>query len=301
MTPSGRATIGAAVLLLACVAGVARLQPRLASAAHDIKEARDVYPLPPPAELHAATLGWDAAAVDLLWSKLLVDYGTHWTEHREFLETPKYADAILELEPSYAPLYRYIDTMLAYRPLQGTDDDVRMARAYLERGTRERPGDRDLWMEYGEFVAFIAPSFLHDDAEVAQWRADGAAAIGHAVELGGDAELALTAATLLTAAGSTEAAIRYLENAYAFTEHPSMASVHDAIGRRLVALEANGLRQAADAAARAIDDRWQGELPFVSRDRYLMLGPSVDPLRCAGLEGADDPSCARDWRAPAAP
>jgi hypothetical protein len=290
-----RPAIAATVLLLVCASGVARLQPRLAATTHEVKEADDVYPLPPPAQLHAATLGWDAAVVDLLWSNLLVDYGTHWTEHREFVETPRYADAILELEPTYAPLYRYIDTMLAYRPLQGTDDDVRKARAYLERGTRERPEDRDLWMEYGQFVAFIAPSFLHDDAEIARWRADGAAAMGHAVELGGDAERALTAATLLTQAGATEAAIRYLEHAYAFTEHPSMASVHDAIGKRLAALEANGMRQAADAAARRIDERWQAELPFVSRDEYLMLGPAVDPLRCAGLQGADDAACERDW------
>jgi hypothetical protein len=290
------ATAGTALLLLACAAGVARLQPGLARTAHELKESGDVFPLPPPAELHAATLGWDAAAVDLLWADLLIVQGTHWQEHREFLETPLYADAILELEPTYAPLYRFIDTLMVYRPTQGTADDARKARAYLERGTRERPDDAALWMSYGEFIAFLAPSFLTDASEVAQWRQDGAAAIGHAVELGGDPERALTAATLLTAAGSTLAAIRYLEHAYAFTEAPSMASVHEAIGQRLAALEANGMRQAADTAARAIDDRWQRELPFVSRDRYLLLGPSVDPLRCAGQQGADDPSCVRDWR-----
>jgi hypothetical protein len=294
-----RSAIAATLLFLACGAGVARLQPRLAATAHELKEAGDVYPLPPPSELHAATLGWDAAAVDLLWSNLLVDYGTHWTEHRDFLQTPKYADAILELEPTYAPLYRYIDTMLAYRPLQGTDDDVRKARAYLERGTRERPEDRDLWMQYGQFTAFIAPSFLHDPAEIARWREDGASAMGRAVELGGDAERALTAASMLTQAGATQAAIGYLEHAYAFTEHPSMASVHEAIGRRLAALETNGMRQAADAEAREIDERWQSELPFLSRDQYLMLGPSVDPLRCAGLGAANDPACVRDWATPA--
>jgi hypothetical protein len=292
---STRSLVGTALLLLGSMGGVALLQPRLARTAHDIKEARDVYALPPPAELHAATLGWDAAAVDLLWSKLLVDYGTHWTEHREFLDTPKYADAILELEPTYAPLYRYIDTMLAYRPLQGTEADVRLARAYLERGTRERPEDRDVWMIYGQFIAFMAPSFLHDPADIARWRKDGAEAIGHAVELGGDADRALTAATLLTQAGATEAAIRYLEHAYAFTEHPSMASVHEAIGLRLAQLQSTELREAADVAARAIDARQEAELPFLSRDRYLLLGPVVDPLKCAGLQRAREPSCAADW------
>lgn len=293
-----RPAVVGALLFVVGVGGVAGLQPRLAASAHTIKEAGDVYALPPPAELHAATLGWDAAAVDLLWAKLLVDYGTHWSEHREFLETPRYADAILELEPDYAPLYKYIDTMLAYRPLQGTENDVRQARAYLERGTRARPDDADLWMSYGMFIAFIAPSFLHDHAEIARWRTDGAAAMGHAVELGADADRALTAATLLTEGGATQAAIGYLERAYAFTEHPSMASVHEAIGRRLAALEAKGLQDTADTVARAIDERWQNELPFLSRDHYLVVGPSVDPVRCAGVAAADDDACARDWRTP---
>jgi hypothetical protein len=291
-----RSEIVGPLVFVVCATGVGFLQPALAKKAHEIKESGDVYPLPPPAQLHAATLGWDAAIVDLLWSKLLVDYGTHWTEHREFLETPRYADAILELEPTYAPLYRFIDTMLAYRPLQGTEKDVREARAYLERGTRERPADRDVWMEYGQFIAFIAPSFLKDPTEIARWRKEGAEAMGHAVELGGDPDRALTAATMLTRAGATDAATRYLERAYAFTEHPSMATVHDAIGRRLTELQASGLRDAADAAAHAIDQRWQSEIPFVSRDRYLLLGPSVDAAGCAGLASAADPSCTRDWR-----
>jgi hypothetical protein len=293
-----RSDLAGALLFVACAAGVAVLQPRLAKRAHDIKEVGDVYPLPPPAELHVATLGWDAAWVDLLWSQLLVDYGIHWTEHREFLETPHYADAILELEPTYAPLYRFIDTMLAYRPMQGTEQDVREARVYLERGTRERPDDKDLWMEYGQFIAFIAPSFLKDPVELAQWRKDGAEAMGHAVELGGEPDRALTAASLLSRAGAVQAAVGYLERAYAFTEHPSMSAVHEAIGRRLAELQASGLRDAADATVRAIDGRWQAELPFVSRDRYLLLGPTPDAARCAGLAGADDPACTRDWRVP---
>jgi hypothetical protein len=293
---------GAALLLLAvCAGGVAWTQPRLAAKAHEAKEAGDVYGFPPPAQLHAATLGWDAAVVDQLWAKLLVQYGTHWHEHREFLETPRYADAILELEPTYAPLYSYVSTMLAYRPLQGTEADVRTARALLERGTRARPDDHKLWMEYGQFIAFIAPSFMHDEAEKNRWRQDGAEAIGHAVELGANADQALTAAAMLSRYGAAQAAIQYLERAYAFTEHPSMASVHEAIGRKLAALQANGLREAADAAARVVDDRWHEELPFVSRDRYLLLGPGVDVARCAGLAGAGEPSCARDWSDMTAP
>lgn len=237
-----RETVVATALLLGGAAGIGALQPPLARAAHAAGEREDVYALPPAAQLRAATLGWDAAAVDVIWAKLLVEYGTHWAEHRTFDETGRYADAILELEPGYRALYRYIDTMMVYHPLKGTESDARAARAYLQRGTREHPDDAKLWLEYGQFVAFIGSSYLPDLAEQEAWRQEGAVAMAHAVELGADPDRALTAATLLTKGGQAGAAIHYLERAYAFTEHPSMTEVHEAIGRRIEAL-----RQVRDA------------------------------------------------------
>jgi hypothetical protein len=285
------------VLLVVAAGCVAATQPRLAALAHAAKEREEVYALPPPMPLHVATLGWDAAAVDLLWSKLLVEYGTHWEEHRDFKSVPNYVDTIIELEPSYGPLYRHVDTLLAYRPLQGTEEDARLARAYLERGTRERPYDVHVWEEYGQFMAFMGPSFLHDRAERDAWRADGALAMGHAVDLGASAETALSAATILTEAGGRDQAIAYLRRTYAFTEDRSMALVHEAIGRRLAALEHNAWNDAADAAEKVIEARWTHEMPLVSRDLYVLLGPHVDPIRCAGIDSEDDPRCSRDWSA----
>ena len=122
----------------------------------------------------------------MLWAKLLVEYGTHFSEHREFTEIPRYVDAILELEPNYQPLYKYVDTMLAYRPMQGTESDVRLARVYLERRIRELPQDSRMWLRYGQFIAFIAPSFLKDDRDTQAWRKEGAEAMARAVELGAD-------------------------------------------------------------------------------------------------------------------
>jgi hypothetical protein len=243
-----------------------------------------------------ATLGWDAAAVDILWASLLVEYGIHWSEHREMTTVPRYIDTILELEPTYEPVYRFADTMLVYRPLQGTADDARRARAYLEKGTLLRPDPARAYMQLGQFMAFIAPSFLTDPQEVKSWRIDGATAIGHAVELGADADEALAASSLLELEGSPKVALRYLERAYAFTEHPSMADVHETIGRKLAVLESKAVIEAADLTAKEIDKLWKGDLPFVSRNLYLLVGPPVEAFRCAGLDGADDPSCARDWR-----
>ncbi len=290
---------GAFVLFALSAAGVALTQPRLARTAHEVKERDDVVALPSPVELHAAVLGWDAAAVDLLWSNLLVQYGMHSSEHRDFTEIPRYLDAILELEPDYAPVYAYVDTLLAYRPIQGTEDDARRARAYLEQGTRVRPEDPRVWTKYGQFLAFLAPSFLSRPEERAAWRKDGAEAIGHAVELGADADQALSAASMLSGSGATDQAIRYLEHAYSFTEHPMMREMHERIRRKLDELQGYALREAADEAIRSVETRRQKEMPYLSRDLYLLLGPAADPARCAGVAASDEGErggdCARSW------
>jgi hypothetical protein len=286
----------AVFLMLGAAAGVGATRPRLARTVHEAKENYDIVVFPPPEQLRAALLGWDAAAVDMLWAKLLVEYGTHFSERREFTEIPRYVDAILELEPTYQPLYKYVDTMLAYRPLQGTESDVRLARGYLERGTRELPQDARMWLRYGQFIAFIAPSFLKDPGEVQAWRRDGAEAMEQAVELGADPDEAVAASSMLNRAGATREAIRYLENAYAFSEHPSMRAIHEEIGKRLEALSSISMRDAADATERAIDARWSRELPVVSRDDYLLLGPVTDPAQCAGTSHAEDIACARSWQ-----
>jgi hypothetical protein len=290
-----RGTVVAIVLMICGAAGVAGMQPRLAKTVHEAKENYDVVVFPPPAQLHAAVLGWDAAVVDMLWAKLLVEYGTHFSEHREFTEIPRYVDAILELDPKYEELYKYVDTMLAYRPMQGTEGDVRLARAYLERGTRELPQDARMWLRFGQFIAFIAPSFLKDERETELWREQGAEAMEHAVELGADPDEALVATSMLNRAGATRQAIAYLEKAYAFTAHPAMREVHEAIGKRLEALSSISIRDAADTTERAIDARWTRELGVVSRDTYLLLGPVADTARCAGPSAADEPVCARSW------
>jgi hypothetical protein len=293
-----RGTLLGTLLFLVAAGGVALTQPRLARVAHAAGDREDVYALPPPEQLRAATLGWDAAAVDLLWATLLVQYGSHWQEHHEFTDGARYAEDILAIEPTYEPLYRYIDAILIYRPMQGTASDARAARAIFERGTRERPFDARLWRDYGEFLAFVAPSFITEPAEQKAWRETGASAMVHAAELGGDVGTALAAAGVMSDAGQRDAQIRFLKKAYALTADPSTAAQHEQIGRQLAALLGEELDDEADNLMRAIDERWQREMPAVSRDDYLLLGPAVDTARCAGLAGADDVTCARELPEP---
>src|SRR5207237_966900 len=104
----------------------------------------DVYLFPPPAQLEAGTLGYRAAAVDMIWVKLRVEYGMHFVEQRPFPDVTHYLDAILQLEPDYPPVFKYVDTMLSFHAGDATADDARAVRAYLERGLRARPDDHEV-------------------------------------------------------------------------------------------------------------------------------------------------------------
>jgi tetratricopeptide (TPR) repeat protein len=285
----------AAAIAIVGIVGVARLQPRLAAVAHSVKMREDVYVLPPPAQLKAATLGHYSAAVDMLWAKLLVEYGQHWSERRAFPDLTKYLDAILALEPDYPPLYKYVDTLLLYRPPQGKEEDAWLARRYLERGIRERPNDHVVWLAYGQFLAFAGPSWLPVEQEREQWRHDGALAIVRAVELGADPHLSLNAAATLSRFGQRPAAISQLRRAYALADDPD---TREQIARQLGGLEASSAREEAERDMRFIESRWRREYPFLGRGTFLMMGPLVDPSTCAGLAASRERvECSRSWQA----
>jgi hypothetical protein len=274
--------------------GVARIQPKVAGAAYAVKETADVYVLPPPNDLKRVVFGYDAAAVDLLWAKLLVEYGTHWHAHVGFHPDP-YLDAIAYLEPTYKPLYRFADTLLCYRPLRGTEADARKARGLLERGTHERPWDLEVWLEYGQFLTFLAPTFLTDatDAEKDAWRQDGARAIMRAVELGADARLGVSAATVLQrTGGARDAIIEQLKRLYAIKRDEPEG---EEILRKLQRLSAEAYADDERRVLDLLDQTWRSDWPLLTKTGLLLVGPFPDPLRCAGLPALDDAACAHDW------
>jgi hypothetical protein len=286
----GRDVIVAIAIAAVAAAGVAVMQPRLAATTKHVKETQDLYVLPPPAQLRMMTLGFRAAAVDLLWAKLLVEYGMHIADRRPFDSLTQYVDAILEIEPDYAPLFRYVDTMLIYRPPRGTMADARLARAYLERGIAARPYDNRVWIQYGQFLAFLAPGYLEDAAEKDRWRVDGARAMLRAVELGADPDRAISAATILSNAGDQAASIRSLQRAYALTDDPTE---REQIATKLDRLQATAQRDIAARDVQVIEARWRQWFPFVTRGEFLLMGPVVDPAKCAGRNRA--PACAQTW------
>jgi hypothetical protein len=159
-----------------------------------------------------------------------------------------------------------------------------------------RPLDGGLWLAAGEFIAYIAPgSYLKDPAEQAEWRLDGARVLAHAAEIGGNdvniAWRALGGASILRRAGEQEAAVRFLQRTLAVTDDPELK---DKIRAQLVALHRDQLFPRLEQGVHEIR---HGDLPFVSRMEYMVLGPPRDPARCAGPAHDRDPACAPTWQA----
>lgn len=295
MTVALRNVALVATLLLGSAAGIELVQPSLAFNTHKVKLRDDVYKFPPADELRVMSLGYRSAVADILWAMLLVEYGTHWQEKREWTDAPRYMDGILALEPTHPLVYRFADTIIVYRPLRGTEADARVARQFLERGIRELPWDHDVWLHYGQFIAFTAGAFLSSQDEINLWRKDGALAIARAVELGADADRSTTAATILGKSGERAAGIRQLRRAYALTDDPRK---REEIANKLIILEARAEQEATEKDIRFIESRWQKDFGFLARDLYLLLGPVGDPAACAGRDSTKPVEalrCPRNW------
>jgi hypothetical protein len=282
---------GALVAIALGVLGVALTQPSLARGLHAAKAREDVYLFPPPEQLRVATLGYRAAVVDMLWVKLRIENGIHLLEKRPFPDAPHYFDALLELEPDFPPAFKYVDSMLCYREGSG-EREARLTRAYLERGIAARPNDHEVWLRYGQFLAFMGGSFLTSKEEIEQWRVDGAAALARAVELGDDPDRSLAAASLLSSHGANAAAVRVLEQTYALTDDEQE---RENIARKLADLHAEDVRDRAKNDLLFIESIWRDRWPFLPRTAVMLVGPGRDTLKCAGHEGSSDPACALGW------
>jgi hypothetical protein len=293
---SARAPVAGRLLVVVLTAlallGIGRVQPALARTTHLVKERDDLYALPPPDELRVATLGYRSAAVDLLWARMLVGYGTHFEEKTPFPDVTHYLDAILVLEPDYRPAYRYADTLLFYHPGGVADaKDVATIRGYMKRAFAARPFDGALWLQYGQFLAFTAVSVMPDNQRDSL-QAEGARLMARGVELGGDTSRILSVATMLDRNGARAAAIDGLRRSYALTDDPK---TRDQIAARLASLEGTAQRDEAERAMKRVETRWRQDFDFLSRGEYLLIGPVVDRLGCVGPSEAMRSECALDW------
>jgi hypothetical protein len=257
----------------------------------------DIYALPPPKELVVASLGYRAALADLLFAHLLVDFGVHVVQKRRVEFIGDYIDAINALDPSFREPYRFADTFLVLTPESPRLEHWQKAREIYVRGMKNRPFDSELWNSAGQYLAYLAPPHLPTEELKREYKLQGAKVLSRACELAGDNENVpyhcMTAASLLSAAGEREAAIDAARRMLEVTDDPEIEE------RELAFLRHKLDEREADRTERRktlFRTAWKSDLPFVSRNKLLLLGPRVDPGACTGLEHAEKPECAPTWK-----
>ncbi len=286
------------VLLLALsLAGIHSTRPRLFERFSRLKERSDSYALPSPEQVVVASLGYRSALADLIFAHVLVWHGIHFEEKRRFEFAADYLDTVSALDPTFRETYYFGDTLIAMQPVKPRHQDYVRARRLLERGLEMRPGDTELWLSAGQFMAYVAAPWLEDEKERAEWRLAGARVLARACELVGSNENipyhCITAAGLLTRAGQREATIQFLERVLAVSDDDSIREI--ALGYLERELGERARARLQDRAER-LRGAWKKDLPFVSLTAELLLGPPSAPSACAGL-GRDEARCATSWRA----
>ena len=294
-----RSTIACTVALLSAWLMVAGSRARVAEAEADVREKSSVYTLPSPKVLERLSMGYRAALSDYLWAHVLVTQGLRMGERRPFPEIGAYLDAINHLDPQFREPYRLTDSIMSFQ----VKDPDRVAtlvrvRGILERGLLVFPYDPELWLNYGQFLAYIAPGSFDDPKMSKEWRQDGAQAIVRAGELGGYDEAmsfrTMSAATILNREGERDAAIRFLERAYTIVESEE---AKEQIRVRLEALREGRQRSRQVVLSEAFDKLWREDLPFVSRPVLSVIGPSTNTWACAGPDRTEGERCERSWTA----
>lgn len=292
-----KGAITAGLVLLASIASVQYARAELEARLSGVKEAAEIYTLPPPEALPAVSLGYRSAMADWLFTKAIISHAMHAERKERFDAVADYLEAILALDPTLRDTYRFADSLIVYHAVgEPTPELIRRAWRILETGLDLRPGDADLWLTTGQFMAFIAPQWLPDKEEQAAFRALGAQQLARASELAGEGGenvvwQSLAAVGVFTKAGEREAAIGYLERAYMVTDSEEL--------REQIAARLSGLRQDAEFdRVRSMNERfqraWQEDLPFISRTKLLVVGPRWEAAGCVGKR-EEAPGCAQSW------
>jgi hypothetical protein len=289
--------IVAGALLLSSTLAIAELRPRLFDSYQRIKQRDDVYLLPSTTLTRLMSLGYRAAFADLIFANVLVSSGQHFAEKRRFEFVANYLETLADLDPSFREPYRLADTLITLQSVPARVQDYRDARRIQEAGLKAFPYDSELWLIAGQFQVYLAAHHL-PASERPEWQLDGAKKLARACELVGSNENiphnCVSAAALLNEAGSRDAMQSFLERVLAVSDDPDIQTLAVTyLGRVLGQAE----RDRAAERGRQLQGLWSRDLPFISREMLLLLGPTFDPARCAGVPPPSDPACATSFRA----
>jgi hypothetical protein len=278
---------------------VARARGPLLEANERAATARDVYALPPPEQTLVLSLGYRAAAADLIFGHVLVGAGTHLSEKRLFEFAGDYLQTVNALDPKFRAPYRYADGIITLQAVKVPDSMLRQARDILLRGTRELPYDQELWNSAGQYLAYLAPGWLSDPTEARAFREEGARLLVRACELIGMNDQiphnCITAAALFSNAGDKAATRDFLTRLLDVIDDPGLRALAEG---RLQQLDGESAVLQSRSRLERFNRLRAADLPFSPRTELQALGPRFDPASCAGKPPPPgDEHCSTSFRA----
>jgi hypothetical protein len=156
----------------------------------------------------------------------------------------------------------------------------------------------------GQFMAYLAAPQVAELAgpeKAEQWKLDGARALARSCELIGHNENVpyhcITAAKLFDGAGQKEAAKRFLQRVLAANDNEDVRQLAlNYLSRSL----GNQRDPEVQTSFSDLERARKADLPFVAKNRYLLLPPPFDPIACAGNLDDSRVACATsllEWHA----
>lgn len=292
----------ATVLVVVAALCIFSVRSRVADDHAHAKETSDIHLLPPPHEVVVMSLGYRSALADLLWAQVLVGQGLRTIDRRRYDTVADLIDTINELDPEFREPYLLADALINLQVTAAQREDILRTRVIVERGTRNRPLDPEIWRTAGQFVAFTGPgTLIKDPTERELWRRDGAKLLARAAELGGDAGQlgwsAVASASILSRQGERDAAIRLIQRTLAVTEDEEL---RERLQLQLQALIGEQKVEAYKRRQLELLELSRHDVPFVGKTTLHVLGPPFDTAYCAGGKPITDKRCAITWKSWAA-
>lgn len=266
------------VILLASALGGSQLR----SHAHDLREAQPpVHPsgfenlyVPSTTTLRAATAGYNQAAADIMWIRILGYFGKHMASDRQFMWLITFVDQLLDLDPLFRAVYQTSATIVKYGSTID-DESVMNSIRILERGMAQFPDDYDIVYDIGFNYRFEMKGKTPEEREAYQKK--GMEYLELAANMpGAPWEYADLVGSLYQRGGETELARRYLTDVYLRTEEVALRKV---IKKQLDTLGAGEALEALREEADAVEARRAESFPYVPLEFYLLLDgrSAVDP------------------------
>lgn len=267
LSPLSRLLIGLAALTTLVIVGQDR---RTAARNHLLESPPDVpygfqnLYVPSTPTLRVATAGYDQAAADLLWVRVLGYFGEHMATDKQYTWLEIFIEQILSLDPAFQKVYEIAAVIVLYGS-DFSDENVRKSNRFYRLALERFPNNYEAAFSLGFNYYFEMKG--KDEAERAELREKGLAYFTMAASMpGAPVDYQGLVASLYSQAGQVAVAQRHYIDLYLRTEDP--------VYRRVFKqrLEEQGVDVSAiEAEYEAIEARRKARYPYLPFDTYLLL------------------------------